>query len=241
MNNIAFWNIYVRLCDEGNLLLGMKVKNPIEPPQLCVIWMHGLGADGLNMMAMVDELPTSTPLRHICLDAPVRPVTLNQGMSMRAWYDITGLTASAREDEVGIRQSQMAINEIIDQQLAEGLQSTQIILAGFSQGGAKALYAGLNSRRALGGIISLSAYLPLAHTIAPELKPSTPIFIAYGIYDPVVLPVWSQQSGQWLKEKKFNQITIHQYPMEHTICYEEVTEIANWLSIRASTQYQKES
>ena len=207
------------------------IKEPDGPAQACVIWMHGLGADGNNMYTVAQELPLSLPVRHVCLNAPVRPVTFNQGMQMRAWYDITGFQASDREDKSGILESVALIEGVIEQQIAAGFSRKQIFLAGFSQGGAMALVAGLLSPEPIGGIISLSAYLPLAEIIDPKISQATPIFIAAGIYDQVVLPAWTLKSVQWLRTKGFNQVSVHHYPMEHTICFEELQEIANWFTL----------
>lgn len=215
-------------------LLSMKIKNPPEGAKHCVIWMHGLGSDADNMMTLASELPLTTPVRHVCLDAPVRPITFNNRMPMRAWYDIVGFKAEDRDDKEGILQSTDAIHQVIEMQLAEGFSASQIFLAGFSQGGAMALVAGLNAKHAVGGIISLSAYLPLASSIQSNLDRNTPIFIGSGLYDPVVLPSWTASSVQWLQAHGFNQVDVHHYPMEHTVCFEEVNEIANWLATRPS-------
>lgn len=217
----------------------MKIKNPTEAAKICIIWMHGLGSDASNMMTLASELPLTLPVRHVCLDAPVRPVTFNNHMQMRAWYDIVGFKAEDRDDKEGILQSTDAIHQVIEAQLAEGFCASQIFLAGFSQGGAMALVAGLHSKHAVGGIISLSAYLPLAAHIKTNLDRNTPIFIGSGLYDPVVLPAWTANSVQWLQVQGFNQVDVRHYPMEHTVCFEEVNEIANWLAIHASLTMQQ--
>jgi len=213
----------------------MKIKNPKEEAVSCIIWMHGFGSNADNMMNLAEELPLTFPVRHVCLEAPVRPITFNNNMPIRAWYDIKGFNASDREDEVGILQSSGDIHEIIEAQLAEGFDASQIILAGFSQGGAMALVAGLFSKHAIGGIISLSAYLPIASTIKTNLGRETPIFVGSGFSDQVVLPAWTEASVNWLKIHGFSRVDVHKYPMEHTVCFEEVNEIANWLTIHART------
>ena len=217
----------------GRSLLTMRIKEPVEPAEACVIWMHGLGSEAANMLGLVEQLPLTLPVRHVCLDAPVRRVTINNGMKMRAWYDIVGMHLTDREDREGIEQSETWIGEVIHSQLAEGFSASRLFLAGFSQGGAMALYAGLRSTHALGGIISLSAYLPLASTVRPSLHAHTPIFIGAGLHDPVVLPAWTAEGVEWLRFKGFDRVEAHSYPIEHTVCFEEITEIANWLTINS--------
>jgi phospholipase/carboxylesterase len=216
-------------------LLTMKIKNPTEDAAICIIWMHGLGSNAANMMALAEELPLTLPVRHVCIDAPVRPVTFNNHIPMRAWYDITGFKASDREDKSGILQSTAAIHDIIEAQLVEGFEPSQIILAGFSQGGAMALVAGLCSKHAIGGMVSLSAYLPLASIIKTNLNRETPIFVGSGLHDQVVIPAWTEASVQWLNAQGFSQVEVHKYPMEHTVCFEEVNEMANWLATHATS------
>ncbi|STX50302.1 carboxylesterase/phospholipase [Legionella busanensis] len=203
----------------------------IKRSQGCVIWMHGLGADGSDMAGLAAEYPiVELALEHLCLDAPIRPVTLNAGMPMRAWYDIVGLNLTDREDRAGILHSFNYIKEVIEQQISVGYEPSQIVLAGFSQGGAMALYSALHCDFPLAGVIALSAYLPLALESKPILAKNTPIFLASGLYDPIVLPDWSKHTKDWLIANEFNNITWRQYPMEHAICPTEITDIASWLS-----------
>jgi phospholipase/carboxylesterase len=213
----------------------MKVKDAALPAQACVIWLHGLGSEGADMMGLAGELPLTLPVRHVCLDAPIRPVTFNNGMQMRAWYDIVGFSLSDREDREGIETSERLINEVIETQLAAGFTAQQIYLAGFSQGGAMALFAGVRSPHALGGLISLSAYLPLASTIAPALHLQTPIFVGAGMHDQVVLPAWTAHGVQWLQSQGYSRVEKYDYPIEHTVSFDEVHEIARWLTTHAST------
>ena len=212
------------------MLLNVYVKEPQQNAQACVIWMHGLGADAQDMVGLATQLPLTVAVRHVFIDAPVRPVTLNNNMPMRAWYDILGLKLTDREDSEGIKQSEVLIRQVIDSQLAEGFVSEQIFLAGFSQGGAMALYTGLHTSMPLAGIISLSAYLPLASACKIALNHNTPMFMAGGLYDPLVLPVWTNQCIESLRSIGFQRIESHQYPMEHSICVEEVRDIAQWLT-----------
>jgi len=210
------------------------VKEPNQPAQACVIWMHGLGSDAQNMMGVADVMPSTVPLRHVFVDAPVRPVTLNNHMPMRAWYNIVGLKLMDREDREGILQSEKMILDVITGQLAEGFTSKQIYLAGFSQGGAMALFIGLRSIAPLGGVIALSSYLPLISECEQALIPSTPIFMAMGEQDPIVLPSWTRQSYDWLLSQQFKHISWKQYPMEHIICIEEIRDLSHWLGEQVS-------
>ena len=199
----------------------------------CIIWMHGLGADASDMAGLSEQAPIARlGLTHVFLDAPVRQVTINAGMRMRAWYDIVGMELTDREDKAGISQSQAQILEVIDAQMKAGFRAEEIFLAGFSQGGAMALYTAIHSNLPLGGIISLSAYLPMARECKPVLQKSTPIFMGFGQYDQIVIPEFTQVTKQWLTSAGYNQITLKQYPMEHSICGEEIMDVANWLSIQ---------
>lgn len=222
------------LCNEDSLL-GTYTKEPHLPAQACVIWLHGLGADAHNMMGVAETFPSSSaPIRHVFIDAPIRPVTLNNHMPMRAWYDIVGLKESDRQDRDGILKSEQIIHDLIAQQEADGFSLKQIYLAGFSQGGAMALFAGLRSTLPLGGIISLSAYLPLKSECAAIPFKSVPIFMAMGERDQVVFPAWTQQSYEWLRSQDIHNISWKQYPMEHIICYEEIRDLSHWLNEQIS-------
>ena len=211
-------------------MLGMKIKETPGQDQACVVWMHGLGSSAANMMLLVNQLNVGLAVKHVCLDAPVRPVTWNNHALTQAWYDIVGNRLLDRQDEVGVVRSQRAINQVIDGLLAEGWRASQIYLAGFSQGGAMALYTGLNSAHRLGGVISLSAYLPLADMISPILAKDTPLFIAYGVLDPIVLPQWTLQSVDFLRQHHFSRLEVQHYPMEHTLCVDEIKAISLWIN-----------
>ncbi|AUH71810.1 phospholipase/carboxylesterase [Legionella sainthelensi] len=201
-----------------------------ENAQACVIWMHGLGADASDMMGLVDQLTvTDIVLRHIFINAPQRPVTLNGGMVMPAWYDIMGMKLIDREDKEGIEQSELLIRKVIDEQLNAGFSYNQIFLAGFSQGGAMALHTALHTPAQLAGVIALSAYLPLAEHNRPKLDKSTPFFIGSGQYDPLVLPQWTELSKDWLLDKGYKNISYYKYPMEHSVCFEEIKDLSFWL------------
>lgn len=215
--------------------MNVYVKDPQQQAQACVIWMHGLGADAQDMAGLAAQLPVNIPICHVSIDAPVRPVTINNRMPMRAWYDIAGVKLTDREDSEGIGQSESLIRQVIDNQRSAGFASEQIFLAGFSQGGAMALYTGLQMDVPLGGIITLSAYLPLAAVCKMSLHKDTPIFAACGQYDSVVLPAWTKQSIDNLRSRGFKKITWHEYPMEHAICAEEISDLARWLTIQAAS------
>lgn len=209
------------------------MNEPKQKAQACVIWMHGLGADAQDMQGLANQLSLTVPVRHVFMDAPVRPVTLNNRMPMRAWYDIVGMTLTDREDRQGILQSETMIQDVVDRQIEDGFSSDQIFLAGFSQGGAMALFSGLRSSRPLGGLIVLSAYLPLAAECKPALSHTTPIFIAGGLFDQIVLPMWTKQSVDWLKAHQFTEVSWHEYPMEHSIHSEEIGELSSWINAHA--------
>lgn len=206
------------------------MKEPKQQAEACVIWMHGLGADASDMAGIAEELPLEgLALRHVFIDAPVRPVTLNGGMPMLAWYDIIGLELSDREDREGIQASEAIISQVVDAQLKDGFAPEKIFLAGFSQGGAMALYTGLHKKGPLGGIICLSGYLPLAQSVEPVLAKTTPVFIATGAYDPMVKPSWTKAVVDWLAIKGYQDLTQHVYPMEHSVCLAEINDLALWL------------
>ncbi|NSL18412.1 dienelactone hydrolase family protein [Tatlockia micdadei] len=205
------------------------MKKPQQQAHSCIIWMHGLGADASDMAGLAEQLRLDDlSLRHVFLDAPIRPVTLNNGMAMRAWYDIMGMKLTDREDSEGIQQSAKFIHEVIDSQIKDGFSSEQIYLAGFSQGGAMALYTALHMPTALAGVIALSAYLPLADKCRTDLTKTTPIFMAGGQYDPIVLPIWTKQTAEWLSAAGY-QVSMHNYLMEHSVCAEEINDLSHWL------------
>ena len=207
-------------------------ENTPHSPRGCVIWMHGLGADASDMAGLAEQGPLAgLSLKHVFPDAPVRPVTLNAGMPMRAWYDITGFKRTDREDRQGIQQSEAQIRKLVDAQLNEGFHSSDIVLAGFSQGGAVALYTALHCDMPLGGVIALSSYLPLASECQPVLAKNTPVFLGYGQFDTLVLPEFTKVSETWLRATGYDQLTVRSYPMEHSVCAQEIGDMAQWLSM----------
>ncbi|HHF7346524.1 TPA: alpha/beta hydrolase [Legionella feeleii] len=211
-------------------MLNVYVKEPTQQAKACMIWMHGLGADSSDMMGLVEQLPLGdVALRHVFIDAPVRPVTINNGMSMRAWYNILGMQLTDREDQEGILASQNYIRQIVDAQIDQGFSTNQIMLAGFSQGGAMALYTALNLTTPLAGVVALSAYLLLATQCKPVLAKNTPLFLAGGQYDSIVSPVWTKQTAAWLTATGYKNLTFNEYPMDHAICAEEIADLARWI------------
>ncbi len=201
-------------------------------PSAAVIWLHGLGADGNDFEPIVPELglPASKPVRFIFPNAPQRPVTINMGMRMRAWYDILQL-GGGPEDETGIRESQGSLEKLIAIQKQNGIPARKIVLAGFSQGGAIALQAALRHPERLGGLMALSTYLPLGKTLAGEraaINNDLPIFMAHGSYDPMIPTVLAQQSRDALLALGY-PVEWREYPMPHSVCPEEIGDIAKFL------------
>lgn len=202
-------------------------------PQAAVIWLHGLGADGHDFEPIVPELvqPGERALRFVFPHAPMRPVTLNGGFAMRAWYDLIALDRRTREDESGIRLSQELIETLIRRENSRGISSAHIVLAGFSQGGAMALFAGARYPLPLAGIMGLSCYLLLANSFAAErhgANHATPIFLAHGLQDPVVPYALGEEARRQL-EAAGCAVEWHAYSMPHSVCPQEVTDIAAWL------------
>lgn len=204
-----------------------------DSPTHTIIWLHGLGADGNDFVPIVDELEflPGTAIRFVFPHAPERPVTINNGYVMRAWYDIVHANFSDHQDKSGIHESQKAIDALIEKEMQRGISSERIVLAGFSQGGAMALQTELRQRNPLAGIIALSCYLPLAESLATEastVNAATPIFMAHGSYDPVVPLTLAMQSKEKLLTGGY-PLEWYEYPMAHTVCEQEIADISNWL------------
>lgn len=210
-----------------------SVQAPRATATACIIWMHGLGAESMDMEMLVHSLPLSDlPLKHVFLNAPIRPVALNGGMEMRAWYDIAPDFSTTREDEQGVLDSTQAIHAIIDAQVADGIPAKAIGLAGFSQGGAMALHAGLHYTQPLAGIVALSAYLPLSLTYnrqLPQIQTHTPIFMGVGLHDKVVHIDWSKASYQHISHAGYTAVDFHAYSMEHAVCMDETRDLSAWI------------
>jgi phospholipase/carboxylesterase len=202
-------------------------------PTAAVIWLHGLGADGNDFVPIIPELNlTGCPgIRFIFPSAPSMPVTVNGGYVMPAWYDIIGRNLMDQEDATGIKRSAAAITELIEKEAQRDIAYERIVLAGFSQGCAMALHIGLRFPHRLAGIIALSGYLPLAATLAIErhsANQDTPIFMAHGLYDTVVVPERAEASYAML-EKMAYQVEWNEYPMEHSVNREELMDISRFL------------
>ena len=210
--------------------------NPTASPRACIIWLHGLGADGhdfeplIPQLGLVDALGVRVVLPH----APRRPVTINSGMVMPAWYDIRAADFSRGEDSEGIRESEQQLQALIRREVDNGIPPERIVLAGFSQGGAIVLHTGLRYPQPLAGILALSSYLPLADTLAMEAvaaNSKVPIMMAHGTQDPVVPVMLALQSRDRLEQLGY-RVDWHSYPMQHALCPEEIGELRDWLQRR---------
>jgi phospholipase/carboxylesterase len=215
-----------------DLLQHIELNTGPEPAGT-IIWMHGLGADGWDFVPIVRELalPDDLALRFIFPHAPVQPVTINNGMEMRAWYDIAMNDISRLPDEGGIRESQAAVERLIARERDRGIESSRIVLAGFSQGGAIALQTGLRHANRLGGIVALSTYLPLEDSLDAEASSAnraTPIFMGHGTDDPVV-PVQLAEISRSALQKRGYEIEWHTWPMPHSVCGEEIEAVSAFL------------
>lgn len=202
-----------------------------------VIWLHGLGADGHDFAPVVPELrlPDSLPLRFVFPHAPVRPITINGGATMRAWYDIASLDKSAPQDETGIRASAATLCALIEREKDRGISPERIVVAGFSQGGAIALHAGLRFEERLAGLMALSTWLPLQHSLQQEVANNAaaqsrelPVFLAHGSADPMLTIDLGYASRAALEALGFS-VEWHEYPMPHSLCAEEIEDIRRWL------------
>jgi len=200
-------------------------------PTASVIWLHGLGADGNDFAPIVPELRLpKAGIRFVFPHAPVRPVTINAGMRMRAWYDIAD-GANRREDERGVRASQVLIEALIAREKERGTKAGRLVLAGFSQGGAIALHAGLRHPGRIAGIMALSAYVPVGEKLSAERSTANrdvPIFMGHGSDDPIIPLVRAEQSRNLLKSLGY-PVEWHEYGMPHSVCPEELTDIGTWL------------
>ena len=204
-----------------------------DNPEIAIIWMHGLGADGNDFVPMVRELDLAglPGIRFIFPHAKTMPVTINNGYVMRAWYDITGLEADRREDEGGLRASQQEIEALIEREKQRGIPASRILLAGFSQGCAMAIQTGLRHPETLAGLLCLSGYVPLSDKLGTErteASKATPIFMAHGRYDNVV-PFNRAEASRDLLQSLGYQLEWHEYAMQHSLCLEEVQHISAWL------------
>jgi len=203
-------------------------------PRWSVIWLHGLGADGHDFTPMVPELVRARwpALRFVFPHAPLRAVTINNGARMRAWYDIVDMDLARRADEVGVMESVAQVNALIAREGERGVPPARVLLAGFSQGGAVTLAAGLRRREPLAGLIGLSTYLPAAHSAAAALAAGAetqPVFMGHGQHDPVVPLAAGETSADLLRRLGFS-VEFRRYPMPHSVCAEEIS--GNWIEAR---------
>jgi phospholipase/carboxylesterase len=202
-------------------------------PTASVIWLHGLGADGNDFVPIVPELrlPAALALRFVFPHAPMRSVTINNGMRMRAWYDISAADLNNRADLTGVQQSQRQVEALIEREVTRGIAAARIVLAGFSQGGAIALYTGVRHAQRLAGIIALSSYLVAADKLSVEaasINRSLPIFMGHGTADPIVRVEWGEASRRTLEAGGY-RVDWHTYRMEHSVCMEEIQAVSAWL------------
>ncbi len=205
-------------------------------PRHAVIWLHGLGADGNDFAPLVPQLvdPGWPPLRFVFPHAPIRAVTINAGMHMRAWYDILGVRIADRQDEAGIRASIGELDALIAREAERGIPAARVLVAGFSQGGAIALAGSLRHASALAGVIALSTYLPLDDRTAAERHPANAglaVFMAHGSFDPIVPQSLGLASRDQLRQLG-HEVAWHSYPMAHQVCLEEIADLRDWISAR---------
>jgi phospholipase/carboxylesterase len=204
---------------------------PDGPAQAVLIWLHGLGADGHDFVPVAEQLRLPLPVRFVFPHAPVRPVTINGGVRMRAWYDLLALGPGGVEDRAGLTASAEAVGDLIDAQRLRGAPAARIFLAGFSQGGALALHAGLRRTEPLAGILVLSAYLPLADAVPAErarAAANTPIWMGHGVDDPVIPLGLAERSRELLTSLGYD-LEWHRYPIGHSVSAEEIGDINDWL------------
>ncbi len=222
-----------------NLIDHIELTTGAEPKGT-VIWMHGLGADCWDFVSIVKELglPPNLPLRYIFPQAPTRPITINNGQRMPGWYDISMADLqdgpARKADEAGVRESQAFINALIAREATRGIASDKIVVAGFSQGGAIALQTGLRHPQPLAGVMALSTYLPLEHSLAAErtlANANIAILMAHGTQDPLV-PVALARGSRSKIEAQGYKVEWREYPMQHSVCMEEVQDIGEWLAKR---------
>ena len=202
-----------------------------ENPVGSVIWLHGLGADGHDFEPIVPELhlPAELPLRFVFPHAPVRPVTINGGMAMRAWYDIVSLDAEGRADAAGVHESTAILEKLVAREIERGISADKIVIAGFSMGGAIAINTALHTKENLAGMMALSTYLPLPSEVeGSESSRDLPVFMAHGSFDPMLPMQWGKLSAERLSETGFT-VEWHEYPIVHAVSPEEIRDIREWL------------
>ena len=209
------------------------ILEPDRSAEAAVVWLHGLGADGGDFLPIVGELQLqeALPVRLVFPHAPLRPVTVNAGYVMRAWYDIKAFTPEGRADAAGLAESVERVNGYLEQEVARGVPAERVVLAGFSQGGAVALSAGLRFGERLAGLLALSTYLPFHARLAAEKSAANaevPILMCHGRLDPVVPIAMGLEAREVLGAQGY-AVEWHEYPMEHEVCAEELAVIGRWL------------
>ncbi len=207
----------------------IEIETGSGEPQGSVIGLHGLGADGHDFEAIVPQLrlPAEFGLRFVFPHAPMRPVTINGGMTMRAWFDILSLDRDGMVDADGVRESTGILEDLIRREQDRGIDASKIVVAGFSQGGAIAIHAALRSKQVLAGVMALSTYLPLASSLE-DLSVKLPVFMAHGTFDPVLPMGLGRESADCLIALGLD-VEWHEYPMAHAVCAEEIDDIRRWL------------
>ncbi len=214
----------------ANILEAIEIETAPDP-RASIIWMHGLGADGNDFAPLAGEIELPVAVRYIFPHAPMMPVSINAGYVMRAWYDISD-AAIRREDEAGVRASQRSVEDLLAREKSRGIAASRIVLAGFSQGGAIALQAGLRHGERLAGIMALSTYVPLAGQLATEAHPANravPIFMAHGTADPMIAFARAQASRDLLLQQGY-AVEWHEYRMQHAVCPQEIADVGAWLA-----------
>ena len=237
---MAWWRNHLDINQDGILtndpLAHLEPPIVIEPAHAAnaaVIWLHGLGADGHDFEPVVPELTVGKlrSVRFVFPHAPEQPININDGAVMRAWYDISAADLSKRADENGVRSSARILNALVQREIDQGIDASKIVVAGFSQGGAIALYMGLRFTLPLGGVLALSTYLPMPESLEREASAAnqrTPIFIAHGSQDPVISLSLSEETRYLLTTLGYC-VQSHTYPMPHSVCGEEIRDITHWL------------
>lgn len=219
------------MTDSSQPFDGIEIETA-DDVDFAIIWLHGLGADADDFVPIVPELALPRPTRFVFPRAPVRPITINAGYPMRAWYDIVAFDRSAAEDAAGIRASADALRGLIAREQSRGIPAGRIVVAGFSQGGAIALYTTLTGTLGLAGTLALSAYLPLAASVLDGSAPVctlTPVWMGHGDRDPIVAVSLADRSRRRMQAAGVD-LEWHTYPMPHSVCAEEVRDISAWVA-----------
>lgn len=222
--------------NDSNALLEALELQTGDAPGWSVVWLHGLGADGHDFEPIVPQLVRAgwPAIRFVFPHAPVRAVTINNGARMRAWYDIKDFDLANRADEAGVDESIGQVEALVAREVARGVPRARILLAGFSQGGAVTLAAGLRSVEPFAGLVALSTYLPSAHKAEATLAQGAstqPVFMAHGSQDPVVPFAAGEHSAALLRKLGFT-VDWHRYPMSHAVCAEEIRDLGDWMERR---------